>query len=222
VTTMRGILLDFDGVVLESVAVKTRAFARLFERWPEHQQAIVDFHLKHGGVSRYEKFRYFYRTLLQEPLGPELEADLDRQLGALIADEMMACPFVPGALEFLEYFGPRLPIDVVSGTPEGELRRIVEDRGLARWFRGVYGSPASKRTIVEGLMAPECPAEWIMVGDAMTDWEAASAVGVPFVARIKPGDADPFPAIGPVLRVTNMTELHMHLRAASVAPARIP
>jgi len=47
---IRGIAFDFDGVLAESVGVKTKAYARLFE---EHGEGVVsrvvDYHLKNGG-----------------------------------------------------------------------------------------------------------------------------------------------------------------------------
>jgi beta-phosphoglucomutase-like phosphatase (HAD superfamily) len=38
------VILDFDGVVLESNAVKTEAFRDVFARFPEHAEAMMDFH----------------------------------------------------------------------------------------------------------------------------------------------------------------------------------
>ena len=56
------LILDFDGVVLQSVDVKTRAFTELYaEHGPEVVAKVVAHHLVHGGVSRYEKFRLMGR-----------------------------------------------------------------------------------------------------------------------------------------------------------------
>lgn len=42
------IILDFDGVILESVEVKTEAFRRLFSFAPGHVEEIVNFHRENG------------------------------------------------------------------------------------------------------------------------------------------------------------------------------
>ena len=63
---VKAIIFDFDGVLVESVDIKTRAFARLFES--EENDAvkeIVNYHLGHAGVSRFEKFKYIYNNILQ-------------------------------------------------------------------------------------------------------------------------------------------------------------
>ncbi|MEE9509964.1 MAG: HAD hydrolase-like protein [Candidatus Bathyarchaeia archaeon] len=47
---------DFDGVLADSVEVKTRAFAKLFESYgPEIQARVVEHHRKNGGMTRKDK-----------------------------------------------------------------------------------------------------------------------------------------------------------------------
>ena len=38
------IFFDFDGVILESMNIKGWAFEKLFEKYPEHIEKIVEFH----------------------------------------------------------------------------------------------------------------------------------------------------------------------------------
>ena len=54
---IKAIIFDFDGVLVESLDIKTRAFAKLFgPEGPDMAKRVVDYHLQNGGVSRYEKF----------------------------------------------------------------------------------------------------------------------------------------------------------------------
>ena len=46
------IVFDFDGVILESLDIKTRAFAALFDGFPDHTEQIAGYHLNNLGVSR--------------------------------------------------------------------------------------------------------------------------------------------------------------------------
>ncbi|MGB9498885.1 MAG: hypothetical protein ACKVE4_03865 [Dissulfuribacterales bacterium] len=58
----QAIFFDFDGVIFDSVNVKTDAFANMFEVYgAEVRDAVVKYHLDNGGVSRMEKFKYYYR-----------------------------------------------------------------------------------------------------------------------------------------------------------------
>ena len=48
------LIFDFDGVLADSVEVKTRAFAKLFQSYgPEIEDRVVKYHRNNGGMSRY-------------------------------------------------------------------------------------------------------------------------------------------------------------------------
>lgn len=192
---IKAIVLDFDGVILESVEIKTRAFRALFKDYPEHIERIVQLHREQAGVSRYEKFETIYREYLQLPLSEVDKDRLGREFSAFVAHEIFTCPFVTGALEFLKEQSGRLPIFIVSGTPEGELRDIVTQRNLDRYCRGVYGSPHPKDVLLHQILAENRwqPSEIVFAGDSVTDFEAADSVGVPFIGRVGDGKASPFP-----------------------------
>lgn len=192
----KAIVFDFDGVILQSVDIKTRAFEKLFAaETPEAVARIIAHHLAHGGVSRFEKFRHAYREILKRPLSAEEEVALGLRFNTLVEEAVSVCPWVPGAREFLEARHKLLPLFVASGTPQEELARIVERRGLKEYFRAVYGTPAKKDAILRSIAASlRCgAADLLMVGDAMTDHDAARATGAAFIGVETPGALNPFP-----------------------------
>lgn len=195
------VVFDFDGVLVESVDVKTRAFAALYEQHgADVVKRVVEWHLAHGGVSRFEKFRHFHQTFLGRALAPAEEAELGRCFSALVEEAVIAAAWLPGAREFLDGWHARLPLFVASGTPEEELLRIIERRGMAHYFAGVAGAPRRKSAILRDFLAHSgaAPARLLMVGDAMTDFDGATEVGVSFLG-IAPAGANPFPTGVPVL-----------------------
>ena len=215
----RVVAFDFDGVILESADIKTTAFARLFEDCPDDVDRIVQYHLDNAGVSRFEKFRVIYRDMLGLPLTDDEEQRLGERFSALVLSEVLRCPFVGGARELLEKRASELPLFVVSGTPEEELRHIVEQRGLTGHFTAVYGTPAKKAEILARVAAEQelDPAEILFVGDAMTDLEGARAAGTRFVGRVGPGRPDVFAGEGvPVVR--DLAELDREWNALAAAP----
>jgi phosphoglycolate phosphatase-like HAD superfamily hydrolase len=178
------LVFDFDGVVLRSVDIKTRSFATLFEaEGPAVVARVVEHHLANGGLSRFEKFRWIYREVLERPLSVDEEKRLGDAFNALVEDAVMKADWVPGAREFLESNFETRPFYVASGTPEPELRRIVEKRGMTKYFRGVFGSPKRKDVILKEIAAAAgCPAAALtMIGDARNDYDAAKAAGCRFV-----------------------------------------
>ena len=188
------LILDFDGVVLESVGVKTAAFRTLISFVPAHVDEIVEYHRRNTGVSRFDKFRYIYREILKEPLSEEQFAFLSDRYADLVVEGVVASAFVPGADEFLAAFSRRLPIFVVSATPEEELRSIIRRRGLDGHFKGVYGAPTRKTDAIRDIMEKTRATgrETLFVGDAVNDLNAARASGVRFVGRQPPDDPGRF------------------------------
>jgi HAD superfamily hydrolase (TIGR01549 family) len=206
---LRAVVFDFDGVILESIDVKTRAFVALFNRWPQHAEEIRRLHLENAGVSRYEKFVRIHRDIIGVPLDDAELARLGDEFSQLIRDEMLNCEFVVGARELLERLSDSHLLFVASGTPEAEMREIVQARGLDRVFAGVYGSPASKAEILRRILDEHDFAadEVIFVGDALSDYEGARAVGVSFVARVPAGGPAIFPVDGVLRTVSDLREL---------------
>ena len=206
------VVFDFDGVLVSSVDVKTRAFAELYApHGPEIVAKVVAYHLRHGGISRFEKFRHFHRAFLGQSLNAEDEARLGARFAALVEDAVAEAPWVPGAREFLERYHAELPLFVASGTPEEELMRIVERRGAAHYFTGVYGSPLGKGDIIRAILEKHAfePSRVLMIGDSITDYEGARVAGVSFLG-IGP-DASSIPS-GTVLR-EDLTSLEEFLAA---------
>lgn len=200
-TRRTAVFFDFDGVILESVEVKADAFVRLFADQPQHAPAIRALHRRCGGISRRRKIEMIRRDILGRPDDPEQCDLLARRFGELAAAGVRACPLTPGARETLERLSRRLPLYIVSGTPEEELREIVAARGLAPLFRGVYGSPREKPEILRAVTARiGCDvADCVFIGDAPTDSAAAAAVGMPFIGRVPAGEASPFAPLTPTV-----------------------
>ena len=182
------IIFDFDGVLVESVEVKTRAFAALYEKYGEDVVAqVVEYHLHHGGVSRFDKFRHFQTHILGQPRLSEQDVnDLVESFAALVIDQIVTAPMVTGAQAFLDHAGSRLPLFVVSGTPTVELDEILRRRNLRETFAGIWGSPNSKADNISELLqkhdvsARHC----VMIGDAVADYDGAAANDVHFLGRV--------------------------------------
>ncbi|MBI3090362.1 MAG: HAD family hydrolase [Candidatus Tectomicrobia bacterium] len=199
---LRAIIFDFDGVILESNSIKTSAFLELFASYPEHQPAILRYHLENLGVSRHAKFAWIYRELLRRELSAAEGEALGERFSALVLDKLLRCPFVPGACETLDALYSRCLLFVASGTPEEELRFIIEERRLGKFFSGVWGAPRGKVEIVETILRDFAlqPREALFIGDGVSDYQAALRSGVAFVARDTPEQHEAWRELGvPVL-----------------------
>jgi len=193
---IKAILFDFDGVIAESVDVKTKAFAKLFEDYgPEIVEKVVAHHLANGGVSRFEKILYYHREYVGKPIS---EAELEQWCGRfsdLVLDAVVSSPYVPGALELLDSCHKKYSCFIITGTPQEEMEEILSLRGLEKYFLEIHGSPRTKTDIVKGIISAHTlqPDEIMYIGDAMTDYEAAKGEGIRFIGRVPEGKPNFFP-----------------------------
>ena len=184
---IKAVIFDFDGVLAESVDIKTNAFAKLFESEGDTiVKEVLDYHLNNTGVSRFEKFKYIYKNILRRDLSETEFEDLCQRFSKLVKDKVSAAPYVKGALEFLESFSSRYECFISSATPQDEIEAIVQYRDIGKYFRGIYGSPKTKEDIVKDIKLKNnfAPHDVVYVGDALNDYKASIANSIYFIARI--------------------------------------
>lgn len=183
--SLQVLILDFDGVVIESNAVKTQAFERVFARFPQHAEAMMAYHHAHVSVSRFAKFDHL-AGLMGCADNAALKSDIAADFSRYVLEGIMAVPLVPGAEAFLQMANVRLPLYLASVTPEPELKLILAERGLAHWFRDVYGCPPwTKSDAIRHVLLTENakPDDVLLIGDSAGDQRAAKETGVRFLAR---------------------------------------
>lgn len=190
------IVFDCDGVILESVPVKTRAFGRLTEPYgAEARDRMLMYHKVHGGVNRNRKFEWFFREVLGREITPEELADWSGRFRNIAFEEVCRCELVPGIQEVLDAWKGRLPMYVCSGAPQEELNAVLRGRGLDGYFAGIYGAPPAKAALLRHIVreADVEPEETVMVGDASTGQRAAEDVGTLFYGRGSEVKGGPWP-----------------------------
>ena len=175
---------DFDGVVVDSVGVKTEAFRILFEPYGSEILAqVLEHHRLNGGISRIDKIQYSHTHFVGTPLTESELANWGRKYSALVVDRVIEAPWIRGAREFLLERQGRCRIFLISGTPEDELKQVVEARGITRYFDEILGSPIRKPAHIRALLSAYRlqPHSCVYVGDALTDYYAARETGLHFL-----------------------------------------
>ena len=74
---------------------------------------------------------------------------------------------------------------IVTATPQDEIDRIVSVLKVKHYFDKVVGSPINKNTALKNLLLEYElePKRSLMIGDSLTDYEAARENGLTFVLR---------------------------------------
>lgn len=178
------IIFDFDGVICDSVNVKTEAFALMYSKYGEDiVSQVVKFHHAHGGISRYEKFRHFHKEFLGVSLTDEELLRMGEDFSSLVLQKVIQAPYLSGVLEFIQSIYKESMLFICTGTPENEMNIILAEKGIAQYFKGVYGSPRSKTQIIRQIIKTYdlLSGQVEFYGDAMTDYNAAKDASVNFV-----------------------------------------
>ncbi len=197
------LLMDFDGVILDSTELKTQGFVTVYDGEPRAKLAeVLAYQRLHGGVTRRAKFAYFERNIFGRPGDAETIERLAMAYRSLVYEAVLGCSFVRGAEEFLELAHGRIDLHVVSGTPQEELAEIIERRGLTSFFRTIVGAPATKRDAFEAILRENrlAPAETAAIGDAATEYWAAAELGISFIGVVAQNEPNPFPRTVPTIR----------------------
>ena len=124
---------DFDGVIKDSVAVKTDAFERLFAPFGAEVAARVRAHHEsNGGMSRYAKLPLYLRWAGRS--GSEAEVSRYCELfSAAVQQAVIDSPWVPGVREYLRANHERQGFVLVTATPQAEMREYRD----GSWYRGM-------------------------------------------------------------------------------------
>jgi phosphoglycolate phosphatase-like HAD superfamily hydrolase len=183
---------DFDGVIVDSVPVKAKAFALLFENYgSEIQEKVIEHHLNNGGMTRKEKIHYYFENYVGQKVSENTLITYCGKFSKIVEKEVVAAPEIAGAVDFLQKASKKTQCFIVSATPDDELIRIVAKRDLKKYFIEILGSDRSKTENLfylikkYNLVSLNCK----FFGDAMSDHNAAKNCSVPFVGIIPDIDA---------------------------------
>ena len=184
---LKGIIFDFDGVIAESVHIKSSAFSDLYKPYgTEIVKRVVKHHEANGGMSRFKKIRYYHETFLDTNLSDQEISRIANQFSKYVVDRVVRSQYVPNALEFIKHSYGNYKLFISTGTPTTEMKDILKLKKIIRHFTGVYGSPALKNEHVSVICAQYNlkSDELLFFGDSMTDLEAATEHGIKFILRL--------------------------------------
>ena len=176
-------VFDCDGVILDSNRVKTEAFRQVGNQFGEQVATnLVEYHLNHGGFSRYNKFEYLLTNVLKQDSDPIKVTELANQYSECVYEKLLNCSVVDG-LGKLRQSTKDSRWMVVSGSDQLELRLLFKALHIDYFFdAGIYGSPQNKDEIIDeqhklgNLLRPA-----LFLGDSRYDHLTAKRAGIDFI-----------------------------------------
>ena len=179
------LVFDCDGVILDSNQLKIQAYydtAIGFGADESQAQALVDYHVQLGGISRYHKFEYFLREIIGQPVRKDLMQDLLKRFSHEVVQGLLKCEIAPGLRE-LRRVTPHAKWMLVSGGDQAEKHVVFAKLGIDNLFdAGIFGSPDYKDQILaRELASGNLQLPTLFFGDSRYDHEAATRAGFDFV-----------------------------------------
>lgn len=165
-------------MILDSEAVKLRAFESLFSDHAAELPRIRAYNDSHRGLPRETKFRFICQHILES-------ADADRLMQSLMANYkqvletvLAGVPLIPGIKAFLQ--STSYPKYICSSAPMYEIVAALRRHGIEHHFQALYGYPDRKAEVLTRLKG-HCHHPIVFFGDAEADHDAAKAAGVSFI-----------------------------------------
>ena len=207
------LIFDFDGVLVESNEIRFDGFRLLFKNYPQDQvERLVLYAKINGGLSRYEKIKYFFKQIRNEPIRDDNVQLLAKQYSELVKQKVIDAEPVKGSLEFLSNHKNNYDFAVVSGSDQEELRDVCKARKIDHFFLEILGSPTSKESNIALLLTKmgwgrkSC----LFIGDSINDFDAARANGIDFIGRNS--NLINWGLMGNLTVVDDLSELHLYLK----------
>ena len=182
---IKNIVFDFDGVILDSVPVKTLAFRHLFSSYSKDSiDEFIIYHEKNGGVSRFKKIEYFFKKILDEPIDETLIDKYAKTYSELTKETLADEKFlIDDTLRFIQKYNTEFNMHIASGADENDLLYICRKLNIDKFFKSIHGSPTPKVEIIESLLKNYNykAVETVLIGDSINDYEAARDNGIAFL-----------------------------------------
>jgi len=176
---------DFDGVIKDSVEVKSAAFEKLFASYgADIAYKVRLHHEQNGGLSRLEKI-LLYLSWSNEVITSKKVQEFCNTFSSLVKQSVIDSPWVDGFLEFIERHYELKKHVLVTATPIEEIEEILKSLNILHFFYEVYGTPNTKSDTIKEVLKnlKIMPRHAIMIGDSESDYEAAKDNNVLFFLR---------------------------------------
>lgn len=183
---IKNVFFDFDGVLAESVHVKTQAYYDMYIPFGDDiARKVVEHHRANGGMSRFEKFRIYHSEYLGESIDDKKVNELAEKYSKLVVHKVINSPEIHGASYFLNKYKNELKYWIITGTPTNEIEEITAKRNIRKYYIELCGSPTKKWEWTEYLIGKYGlnRNETLFLGDAMSDFKAAEISKLHFALR---------------------------------------
>jgi phosphoglycolate phosphatase-like HAD superfamily hydrolase len=177
-------IFDCDGVIMDSNRLKIdamRTVLLMLNVNSDETQQCCDYFSQNFGKSRFHHVDVFIEKIIT--LDDEQKGKFSDLLLSLFSKQCQSlylkANLTPGFIDFISQLdGEKF---IASGSEQNELRFVFQQRNLDHHFSGIFGSPTKKHKLVEKIIQSKLSNRTVMVGDALSDLQAAQMNQIDFI-----------------------------------------
>ncbi|PWQ98689.1 HAD family hydrolase [Leucothrix arctica] len=178
-------IFDCDGVILDSNQLKIDAMEKTLHELGFGNAEVskcIQYFRENFGKSRFHHVKVFIEQYLQLSDTTDklmLEESLIENFSKQCKSLYQSAAVTPYFFEMLSKLEGRKYI--ASGSAQDELREVFDERGLAKHFEGIFGSPTAKAENIMHILTLESTLNAVMIGDAISDLDASLKNDIDFI-----------------------------------------
>lgn len=181
---IKNILWDFDGVIIDSLAIRDYGFREIFKEFDKQSvDKLIQYHNYNGGLSRFHKIEYFFNEILKQNITQDEILQYANKFTTIMRQELCNPEYlIANTIQFIKDNYKKYNFHIVSGSEHNELNFLCQKLDLSQYFISINGSPTPKNQLIKNLLESYNYNinQTILIGDSINDYEAASVNKIGF------------------------------------------
>jgi beta-phosphoglucomutase-like phosphatase (HAD superfamily) len=203
------IILDFDGVIVDSVVLREMLLFRAFDKCVQisDYEKVIKFHIKNHGLTRSDRVSKIYHSITGNNITQSsLNCILDEIKSA---SKLMLpnCSLVQGIRNFLNYVvkESNIQLFVSSIAPSDEIDLLLSQKKIDTKFTKIWGGEISKTLAIKKVTSDYFLDinNVLFIGDRMSDFISSVDANVNFIGMVSESSTNPFPKDVPIIKDFN-------------------
>ena len=185
ISSSKAVFFDFDGVIKDSIEIKSKAFGELFQEFgPDFVQKVKIHNEENCGVSRFEKIPAYMKWAGIVPDNENLKQYLE-EFSSITIQKVINSKWIPGVFSYLKQNNNKQLFFMLTSTTQEDIEIIVSELEIQDFFVSIIGSPINKTDALRQLLDENSirAIDAVMIGDSYEDYEAAKLNLVPFILK---------------------------------------
>tara|TARA_B100001059_G_scaffold236519_1_gene287479 strand:- start:741 stop:1358 length:618 start_codon:yes stop_codon:yes gene_type:complete len=181
---MENILFDFDGVIINSVNVRTEGLKQTFQNYSKEKiEKLEIFHLQNRGLTKREKIKFFYNSILNKKITSKkidyYSNEITKNIGNKLENKKL---LINDTFKYINKNYKKINMHIVSACEHKELINLTRKLNIEKYFCSINGSPQKKNLLIKEVLITHKykNKNTIYIGDAINDYFAAKKNNIEF------------------------------------------